>query len=1094
VSPPLGAHIADVDTQLGSGTLTLAPDQDMLASTDTVYPLYIDPSWIPHPASGSRQHWNEVQEGCPTQADNYDSTQYGDPGVGYNGYSGCIGLERSYFQLSFPSSVWRTHIVSAKVNVAETSASQCDTTSTIHMYLSPAINSKFSWNTKPKPGSKINDASFAAACTSYVSAAFDATSTVVRAAANSWTAFAYVLVNGNESDKYHFKRFATNPSLSITYNHVPNVPTSPAVKLNASTYTCATSTPYPILGETVATTPPTLDSVVSDPDKDVVQATYTYWTGTGAIKYSVKSKDVSSGQHAPASFPSSYISNLDDGTVVLWKVSVTDGEDTTDNTSYCHFIVDQHAPIEPTVTADVYPDIDAGGLPGAPAGTPGTFTAKVDPGNSKNNAVKFVFGLDAPPPTSGAPASQTKTATNNMAQFSATPVAPGTHILYVYAVDSAGNDSPPHEYKFTAVGHLAHPYASLSAAFNNTAVSNDNAPTAANADGVGNSFSLQDLQAAGWQPGQKITVDGATFTLPNFGSGAPDNVLAANQTIGMSDAKGSALVILATATGATSPFRHAPEDDASPYVPDGTLIGATNCAYSGSYYDDCSEASGTITYNNSSGTTPPDTYKLAVPDWVISPGALAAVTVPHRNSASGQVNQPRRIFAFAIPLAPGVPISSVSLPDLSDQAADRTPALHIFGMAVRDTASASSGQSWTGAWTSPIDTQYAFGGQGFGDQTFRTALLPSISGSGVRIRLSNAQGSAPLTLNDVTVAHQGASPASASAPPVPVTFNAGATSVTLPVGGELYSDPVSIPAVAAQRLLVSFHLVTAIPYLGMHTNSSDAYTYISPLNSGDHAMDTSDSAFNLTGRVFSHAAVILTGLDVLGDSPHPTIAVLGDGLRNVTGSTIDATAPRLSDNVATAFRTNGQYTEPVGVVSAGITNNLLTQDQNAGGHAALTRLDRDVLSIPGIKTVVVYQGMNDLLAGTDDTVVTNAYHALGDQLAAWKIRTVFLTLTPCGGNTACTDQVEDDRVTVNQGIANYVMALPPGIAELDANGATAIDDPNSTTTPAKQDLSAGDPPLDFDAGDHVNLTADGYAAISQTLTNDLSILFPPITP
>jgi hypothetical protein len=138
--------------------------------------------------------------------------------------------------------------------------------------------------------------------------------------------------------------------------------------------------------------------------------------------------------------------------------------------------------------------------------------------------------------------------------------------------------------------------------------------------------------------------------------------------------------------------------------------------------------------------------------------------------------------------------------------------------------------------------------------------------------------------------------------------------------------------------------------------------------------------------------------------------------------------------------------------------------------------------------------MNDLLSGADDTVVTNAYHALGDQLAAWKIRTVFLTLTPCGGTTACTDQVEDDRVTVNQGIANYVMALPPGIAEVDANGATAIDDPSSTTTPAKQDLSAGDPPLDFDAGDHVNLTADGYAAVSQTLTNDLSILFPPITP
>ena len=66
-----------------------------------------------------------------------------------------------------------------------------------------------------------------------------------------------------------------------------------------------------------------------------------------------------------------------------------------------------------------------------------------------------------------------------------------------------------------------------------TAISSDTAVTGGNADGDGNSLSAQDLEAAGWQPGGRVTVDGDTFTLPTFGAGQADNVLAANQTITM---------------------------------------------------------------------------------------------------------------------------------------------------------------------------------------------------------------------------------------------------------------------------------------------------------------------------------------------------------------------------------------------------------------------------------------------------------------------------------------------------------------------------------------------------------------------------------
>lgn len=1104
VSQP-GAHIASVTATPGAGTLRLSPDASMLSSHATVYPLYIDPTWNPHPASGSGQHWNEVQSAsdCRDGTSNYDSTRYGDPGVGYNGYSGCIGVERSYFQLGFPSSVWSSHIVSAVINTTETYAAQCSTTSTINMYLTSAINSAFSWNTRPAAGTKIGSHSFAAACSSYISGGFPATSVVARAAAGHWSALAFVLINANEgtSDAYHFKRFSTNPSVSITYNHVPSTPGSLGVKLNASTYGCATTTPYPILGKTVATTPPSLDSVISDPDKDAVQATYSYWVGSGA-KSTLKSKDVSSGQHAPASFPSTYIKGLADGTVVNWQVSVSDGEDSRANSAVCHFTVDQRAPAEPTVTSsgDLYPDIDSGGAPGAAAGTPGTFVATVSPGTTNNNASAFIFGLDAAPPTSNPPTSQKKTASGNSASYDATPVAPGTHTLYVYALDSAGNESPMHEYHFTAVGHVSTTYASLGAAFDNTAVSDDSAMAQADADGSGYSYSLQDLEAAGWQPGGKLTVDGADLTLPDFGSGSPDNVLAANQQIEMHGEKGDALVFLASSTYGVSQSDHVPADHSSPYVPDGTEIGGTNCSIGNSAYSDCTVPTGTITYGDQ---TAPQPYYMSVPTWDLGPGSLSVIYLQHINHPTGQTARTMFVYAISVPLARNAPISSVTLPDVSDLARAHLPALHIFGMAVRDTTSAPNGTSWTGAWSSPSESGvYNFiGGDDYGNRTFRLAMTPSVSGNSVRVKLSNRGNSRPLAIDHATLAQQlsGVVP---TGTPTDLTFG-GATAVTLPAGGEAFSDPLAQSVTVGHPILVSFHLTGNAPYVPEHSWASSSVNYLSAAGSGDHSADTTNSAFTDTGTLWGWFSDIVTGMDVVTDGNQPTVVTIGDGLVDTlaTGTTAvprtggaQPVSWRLNDQISRALRAGSQPVPNYGVVAADIPQNRLATyvpGSWMGGRALLTRLDYDVFADPNITTVVINEGLQDIVSGADDTTVTTAYQVLLDQLQAWGIKAVVMNLTPCDGYTKCTAAVDDNRLAVNEWISDVSSAIWPGSAYVDANAAVAVDDPNSTSTPAEQQLSAQAAPLDLDSGDHVNLSVDGYTAVSGAITADLSVLVPP---
>ncbi|NJP41844.1 hypothetical protein HCN08_00170 [Streptomyces sp. PRB2-1] len=1096
-SPQPGAHTAPLGVDVSAGKLTLTPDRKLLTGKDTVYPVYIDPTWNPHPTSGARQHWNEVQQGCPT-ASNFDSTEYGDPGVGDNTYSGCKGIERSYYQLAVPSVIWGAHVVSAVINTTETYAAQCDTTSTVTMYQTSAVSKAFSWNTKPAAGAKIGSQSFAPTCSSYVSGGFAATSTLVKAAAGHWSSLAFVLINANETNGYHFKRFAANPSVSITYNRVPNAPSTPTVKVTGSTYGCATATPYPVLGKTVATTPPSLSALVSDPDKDALQATYTYWVGTGA-KATLKSKDVSSGQQAPASFPLAYIKGLADGTVVNWQVSVSDGEDSKANTSTCHFTVDQRAPVEPTMTADVYPDIDADGAPGAPAGTPGAFTAKVDPGTSQNNAAKFVFGLDSPPPTSGAPASQTKTATNNTATYTATPVAPGTHTLFAYALDSAGNESPMHEYHFTAVGHAGKTYPSLSAAFDNTAVSDNADPGAANIDGAGYSFSLQDLEAQGWQPGGKLTVDGATFTLPDFGSGAPDNVLAANQTITMSGEQGDALLFLATSTYGGSAADRAPADHSSPYVPDGTAVSATNCTfgYDGTHYSDCTEPSGTITYADG---TAPQSYYLSVPDWASGPYQLSVSSFPNTNAPTGQFAKAHNIYAFAVPLARGAAVASVTLPDLNSSLQAFVPGLHILAMAVRDTTTAPGGGSWTGAWSSPSSSgAYNYiGGADYGNQTFRTLVTPSTGGSGVRIRLSNRGNQTPLHIDHVTFAHQGSGAATADTP-VDLTFG-GSTGVVIPGNGEVYSDPLTATVTALHPVAISFHLATSLRYIPEHAWASDTYLYVSPVGSGDHTADTGNTAFVNTGLPYGFFSDILTNVDVLSAGSPGTVVTVGDHLVNTTGTkALGGYGPpgvpwRLGGALARSLQSTTQDVPRYGVVAADVLNNRVATDVsagNGGGRSLLNRLDQDVLANPGVSTVVVDEGLTDLLNGTDDAELTSAYQILLDQLQAWGIRTVVMTLTPCEGFSLCTDAVDADRQSANEWISGVLAANPPGQTYVDANAQVAVDDPAGTATPPEQQLSNQAAPFDFDAGDHVNLTPDGYAALAAAVTGDLTVLVPP---
>ncbi len=1118
--PGLAARVAPVHTSTTSSALLLKPDTRLLSSRSTVYPVYIDPTFNWHPYDPAAPAFDEVKQGCPSGTFYNDSGTDADGGrlgVGYNAWpEGTCGTgdEHAIYQWKLSSTIFGATINSATVEATEVYSASCSGDYTVNLHASGGIGSGTDWNNRPKYNSYSTSAAFGRAwnpslCPSQgnVSKGLSVLSPIKSAASGHSTSFTATLAEDSAESSHlsgGFSRFSHNPALQIEYDTTPAVPSASGMSAasGSNIAACDTTAPYPYMGKTLASAPPVLRAKVSDKDGDKLQATFQYWIDGSSTKATGKSGDnLSSGSTASFSLPASFVSSLTDGTTVDWQAEVTDGQTSTTFTQSptCHFTAEPTAPDAPTVaSADGnYPDTDNGGTAVSAAGTAGNFTLTASGGSTPT---EFVYSLDVPPATSNPPASEVKKITSGTsATVTVTPPSPGPHTLWVYAADAAGDDSGTTGYSFLATGSKGdYPHAdctSLADCYDNVGISSDSNPAQGDLDGDGNSFSATDMTNAGWTSGGKVTVNGATFQLPTFGSGQPDNVLAANQTIPFS-ASGNALEFLAT-SGYTSIATPGAinGDQTAPYTPAGMRVSGTYC-FDGTDPQGPCPAQGTVKYTDGSAAT----YYLTVPAWSNADTSIAAVTLPHVNTATTTKTAAHNIYAFSVPLDPSKTVASVTLPDVSEQAGSHIQSLHIFSMATRDTthttpqtngtaAAAPSGQSWTGAWANPTEGQYNFQGGDFSNQTFRIALKPSLSGSTLRVKLDNALGTSKLSIGHATVATDSGSGTPSPLPagtPTTLKFG-GSQSVTVPAGGSVYSDPLPFSVTAGHYLLVSYQLSNDVPYLVQHSFANNAYEYLTATGAGDKTTDTTGTPFAQQWQGWY--TDLVTNLDITSTGT-PTQAVLGDGL-------IDAFQPdthpvtngnRVSDALAAAEPTTPH---PYGTIAEGIESNSLMTDNpqtyqgNAiGGPSVLSRIDRDILDQPGVSNVTVTEGLEDLLSGaSSDDLEANGYTTLIQQLQGWGITSTLTSLTPCAGytgdgatpNDPCTTDVDTNRQDVNAWLDSQANPWDPGLPIVyyaDFDSAVAVTDP--TTGEEKLNAKA-------ETTDHVNLTNAGYAAEADSI-------------
>ncbi|MFJ5263127.1 SGNH/GDSL hydrolase family protein [Streptomyces sp. NPDC088387] len=240
-------------------------------------------------------------------------------------------------------------------------------------------------------------------------------------------------------------------------------------------------------------------------------------------------------------------------------------------------------------------------------------------------------------------------------------------------------------------------------------------------------------------------------------------------------------------------------------------------------------------------------------------------------------------------------------------------------------------------------------GEGVADRAYRLVVHTSVGGDNVRIRLSNAFGDRPVTFDNVYAGLQKTGAELVRGSNKRLTF-AGARSVTVPAGQTVYSDPLPGKLAAESNLVVSIHSPDAAgPATGHGMAMATSY-----ITEGDHTAE--EGAANWTGQIGSW--YYLDAVSVRTSSSIGAVVALGDSITDGWQSSTDLNR-RWPDYLARRLRTSTATTVE-GVANEGISGNKVLAD--GAGQSALNRLDRDVLSHPGVRTVFLFEGVNDIKA------------------------------------------------------------------------------------------------------------------------------------
>ena len=421
-------------------------------------------------------------------------------------------------------------------------------------------------------------------------------------------------------------------------------------------------------------------------------------------------------------------------------------------------------------------------------------------------------------------------------------------------------------------------------------------------------------------------------------------------------------------------------------------------------------------------------------------------------------------------------------------------------------ATPSFAQRWVTSWAGPAqgpypsgnpsaqpELKFAFPDQTVHDQTFRLIVRPTAWGKRARLRFSNVFGTEPLVIDGAFVGLQMSGAVVMAGSNRPVTFKNKKT-VTIAPGADMWSDAVTLPFVGStdapelqgRKLAVSFHVAGDVKNVTWHAKGLQT-SYVTVPGAGALGELEDESAYpNSTTSWY-----FLDALDMQADPGIGAVICFGDSITDGTDSTLNGD-DRWPDVLARRLLAAAT---PMAIVNSGIGGNQVVGPAQyapdkpfAGGPSALSRLDRDVLTLSGVTHVIWMEGINDFSTNGNasfDAVREGMTEGVKRMRAKFKgLKVIGATLTPVANTIAAGHGSPDedakrrqlnDWIRSSGGVFDGVVDFDKATVDRTTGGLRAEFVPNSTV---------GGP------GDGLHPNRAGYAAMGDAI--DLRLLHGPV--
>jgi lysophospholipase L1-like esterase len=404
----------------------------------------------------------------------------------------------------------------------------------------------------------------------------------------------------------------------------------------------------------------------------------------------------------------------------------------------------------------------------------------------------------------------------------------------------------------------------------------------------------------------------------------------------------------------------------------------------------------------------------------------------------------------------------------------RTACLLLFAFATLAVAQ----NHWVASWGASPSPELANAAEilaahlAFDNQTLREIVRTSIGGAEVRVRLSNAYGKETAQVGSVHIALRSRDSGVVAGSDRVLTFG-GQPSVSIPPDALVLSDPVKLDVPANADLAISVFLPKPTLAAGIHYAAQQT-SYVA---GGD-----ATGAASLADPSTITSWIFLTGVDVMAPESASVVVAFGDSITDGARSTVDANQ-RWPNFLAGRLLARHDGPE-IGVLDAGIGGNRILHDAFSEvrfGVNALARFDRDVLAQPGVKYVIILEGINDIGHAGSSAPLSEAVSA-GDIIVGLKqmverahekgIKVFGATLTPFEGTVYkgyYTPEKDVERKAVNDWIRTGNAF--DGVIDFDK----AVRDPQHPDRFLPK----------YDGGDHLHPGDAGYKAMGEAI--DLSL-------